>query len=683
MKDCLILLLALTASIGATGAANDTQLPASVPVASASSRDVLTEAGTSRTDGFLKLLRDQLDIKPAERFAAVSKLIDWERLRQEAGNTTEPAVKTERLAYVECWKRLAEAYDFGTMCSRPNVFEGTACALLAGKHKADNRLPYADLGIPKEAACEYLLAEDLPTWATSLRLCAAGVLAGDGNQRGLEVLLEALRADLKKPGVFSPIREALGATWTAEALPLWAKAANDIDPRLRLTVVRQLAQIRTDGATTVLRGLLKDDDREVRTAAAMALMDRDSKDAAPVLLEKVNRELDGKVSSAHANAPICRKLQQWNRPDVPWEKLETILTDKVHANDTEYWQAVEVAGGCLAAGREKVALPFLKTALHGGVEKRRIAWHATTILAANGRLEGVDAIRTYMEVGEQDWIMAQEGLLALAAFVNRPGARPNDRQLALAIAARAFERRDALFQGYVGRGLEVLGEIGALVRVERRAGQPVAVDTLTVPYDQRYGPQPRYLVAEIYRAKLRSVAAAARQEGIPLPPGWLAEYEKAERAVIVGLARGPAEPNGPPADADRQRAAAAALKELGIGSPIRCVSLNVRTPGGWMADTWIYSGGKRTGGPTPFHHMEEKPLADPVALSHVIAQAEKVFRSAVPSRPEIKTNELVYIQIETFDRETKTYQRPRQGQFEDAGLVELDKLLHQHRIGAW
>jgi len=122
-------------------------------------------------------------------------------------------------------------------------------------------------------------------------------------------------------------------------------------------------------------------------------------------------------------------------------------------------------------------------------------------------------------------------------------------------------------------------------------------------------------------------------------------------------------------------------------SPVRYVSLNVRMPGGSSADTKIHSGGKRTGGhmsggPAPFHHMEEKTLGNP-ALSNVIAQAEKVFRSPVPSRPEIGTNDLVYIMIETFDRETKTYQRPRQGKFEDAGLVELDKLLHQHRIGAW
>lgn len=122
-------------------------------------------------------------------------------------------------------------------------------------------------------------------------------------------------------------------------------------------------------------------------------------------------------------------------------------------------------------------------------------------------------------------------------------------------------------------------------------------------------------------------------------------------------------------------------------SPIRYVSLNVRMTGGWSADTKIHSGGKVTGGhmsggPAPFHHMEESALGG-AALSNVIAQAEKVFRSPVPSQPTISTNDLVYIQIETFDRETKTYQRPRQGKYEDAGLVDLDKLLHQHRIGAW
>jgi hypothetical protein len=123
------------------------------------------------------------------------------------------------------------------------------------------------------------------------------------------------------------------------------------------------------------------------------------------------------------------------------------------------------------------------------------------------------------------------------------------------------------------------------------------------------------------------------------------------------------------------------------GSFIQYVSLTVHMAGGWSANTKIHAGGKVTGGhmsggPAPFHHMDEGVLGG-AALSNVIAQAEKVFRSPVPSQPSISTNDLVYITIETFDRETKTYQRPRQGIFADRDLVELDKLLHQHRIGAW
>jgi plasmid stabilization system protein ParE len=63
-------------------------------------------------------------------------------------------------------------------------------------------------------------------------------------------------------------------------------------------------------------------------------------------------------------------------------------------------------------------------------------------------------------------------------------------------------------------------------------------------------------------AKLRSVAVAARQEGITLPPEWLAQYEKAQQADIADLVRGPAQPDGPAANAELQRAAEKALKAL-------------------------------------------------------------------------------------------------------------------------
>ena len=211
----------------------------------------------------------------------VAKAIDWEALRWEAEKVTDPATRTERLAYVEFWKRLADAHDFATRSSMMNAFEWKVCQLLDEKN---------DLGLPKYLACKYLLAEDLPAWAESLRLIAGGVLAGGGERRGMEVLLEAVRAVVeepqKDPRGYGSIGAALGGTWTEKALPLWAEAARDTNAKVRLVVVRNVGAVKSEKAIPILLALLKDDDRDVRTAAAVALMERDVKEAAPVLLER-------------------------------------------------------------------------------------------------------------------------------------------------------------------------------------------------------------------------------------------------------------------------------------------------------------------------------------------------------------------------------------------------------------
>lgn len=544
-------------------------------------------AGTSQSDPFLKLVRSGIDIKPATRSASVAKAIDWQALRQEARKTADPGVRTQRVAYVELWKRLAQAYDYGINCSAPHIFERNACGLLAGRHDPhDQYLPYADLGIPTQPACDYLLAEDLPTWAQSLRPCAAAVLAGEGERRGMVILLEAIRDTINKPRGLDPIYIILPATWTPKALPLWAEVACDADAKVRLVAIRNVAATKSEKAVDILLPLLKDGDREVRIAAAVALMPRDAKDATPVLLDKVRRELDGKVASAAANAPICVKLSQWNVPDVPWEKIEAVLNDQVRREgDVDYWRAIEVAGCCLAAGREKLALPFLKSAMSAGLDildqparlsagnvsgtapspadtrALAFAWHAAKALAINGRLEGVHFIRRYIEVGQNNWTDAYGGLMALAAFLKRPEVKPEDRKLLMAIAAKAVERCDILFQGYPGRAAEALGEMGALVRVEQRAGHIAAVETLAMPYDRRYGCQPGYYcIAAIYQARVRSVAVAANQDGITLPSGWLADYEKEQQAAIAALAQGP--------DGDLRRVASLALEQLNVSSTL-------------------------------------------------------------------------------------------------------------------
>jgi hypothetical protein len=144
--------------------------------------------------------------------------------------------------------------------------------------------------------------------------------------------------------------------------------------------------------------------------------------------------------------------------------------------------------------------------------------------------------------------------MALAAFLNRPGLSRENRRLAMAIAAKAVERRNELFQGYFWRALEALAEMGALARVERDGERLHGKEAIMLPYDRRYGPSPQFMMAQICRAKLRSVVVSAGQEGITLPPEWLVEYRKEQYAAITVLAQA--------SDSDLRHAADAALKDL-------------------------------------------------------------------------------------------------------------------------
>ncbi|MEI7766723.1 MAG: HEAT repeat domain-containing protein [Phycisphaerae bacterium] len=543
-----------------------TTAPATQPVA------------TSHTDTFLKKLRAGIEVKTKGRFEAITGTIPWDELRQEAQTATDPKLVTERLAYVEFWQRLAKTYDFGMQCSRDNVFESEACARLAGTRTANHQLHFTDLGLPRDQACQYLLNEDLPTWAESLRLCAAAVLVGAGDTKAMDILCTKLRRALHElPVQQLPTRsfglpykeDVLVATWTPAALPLWAQVARDPDPKLRLLVVAQIAAIHTEPATTVLLSLLKDDDRAVRNDAALALMHREQKAAAPVLLELVQQQLDGSVQSASMESAVCVKLQQWNIPGVPWDKIEGVLNDAARAKPEDYRMAVIIAGHCLSVGREKVALPFLQKALGPiqdditilnnlvsyKLDEPTIAWQAAKILAGHGRTEGLDLIHKYLQIGQTNWSMAYEGLLAVAASSNRPTADAASRKLAQTIAAVAFERRDVLFSGYFGRLVEALGEMGALVRVEQQNGQITAVETLAVGYGERYTPQKQYQILPIYHAKLRSVVISAQQAGITLTPAWLAQYQQQQRAILTTLSK-------LPDDAATAQNAQAALREL-------------------------------------------------------------------------------------------------------------------------
>lgn len=547
----VVTLLLLGASLAYATPA--TTAPATQPVA------------TSRTDPFLEKLRAKLEVKTKGRFEAITGTIPWDELRQEAQTAADPKLGAERLAYVEFWQRLAKLHDYGMMCSRMNVFESEVCELLAGTNRLPDRLRFADLGLPRTQACAYLINEDLPAWAKSLRLCAAAVLVGAGEAQGMAILKPELRA---KPESFI-LYEVLYATLTPAALPLWVQEARTADPALRRLVVTQIAGIHSEPATKVLLDLLQDDDRAIRHIAALALMEREHKAAAPVLLELVQQKLDGRLEPTLTFASVWVKLQQWNIPGVPWDKIEGVLNETARAKPADYGMAVTIAGHCLSVGREKVALPFLQKALRPiqdeiailnnlvsyKLDEPTIAWQAAKILAGHGRPEGLELIHKYMQVGEKNWSMAYEGLLAVAASSNQPTANAETRKLAQTIAGVAFERRDVLFSGYFWRLVEALGEMGALVRVEQHNGQITAVETLAVPYDQRYTPQKQYQILPIYRAKLRSVVISAQQAGITLTPAWLAQYEAQQRAILTTLSK-------LPDDTATAQNAQAALREL-------------------------------------------------------------------------------------------------------------------------
>ncbi len=518
-------------------------------------------ARARQADRFLQSLPSRLEPKldSKNNWQMIADKIDWEKLRQDA-QTTDPQIQASRLADIEFWQQLAKLHDYGMRCQRMNVFEWLACGLLAGKETPGKGVPEIAGGLSKDQACDYLLATELPTWAKSLRLCAAGVRMSNGDRQGFEILQAAWRSPTTD---HLALNEVLWTTVNAKGLPLFAEAVKDPDPKIRRFLLPYVERVLTERSSAILVSLLNDVDNEVRMAAALALMKRDVREAAPVLLEKVNRELDGKAAAAHACAPICVKLQQWGIAEVPWEKIEAILK----ASNNETGDLLEVAGCCLAARRETVALPFLQKKLltadqyvkkmNGGkkeLSQTTMAWHAALILVANEYPDGVYIIGTYIGNAKDDWGNVCNGLMALATFANRPHVSPEDRQAIQTIAAKAVERGNELFQGYFGRGLEALAEMGALVRVERQGERLVAKTAIELPYDRRYGQTPHFMLAEICRAKEKSLTVAAKQDGIILTPDWLAAYHQEQLAAIAALVHS--------TDPELRNAAINALKEL-------------------------------------------------------------------------------------------------------------------------
>ncbi|MDK1032541.1 MAG: HEAT repeat domain-containing protein, partial [Planctomycetia bacterium] len=495
---------------------------------------------TSHTDEFLKFLRDALAVE-IERSDLLKDKIAWDKISAEAEKTKDPALKKKRLEYVALWKAMAGLHDYGMNCSMPNVFEWKATLLLQGKDVFEpdrsTRWDYARLTFDPRRYRLYLMNEDLPPWAASLRYVAAGVLAGDGDKRGMDILLTAARA-VKPVNAHSHVPKSgeyfwmgAGGAQTEKAVPLWKEVLKDEDIFVRLWAAGNVAVIKTANATQLLVATLKDKDYEVRKVAAKALMARDAREATAVLREILKKELrSDDIFSAVQMVPVCSKLEQWKVAGVPWDIIERYLNDKTMKNDSDCGRAIIIAGVCLSAGREEAAMAFLRKVLSHPNEG--LSLYAARTLVENGKGAGIERLAKYFAEKKDNWGGAHQHLLSLAKFMLHKGAKAGDKTLAMDVARTAFDRRDAMFQGYCFRLFEALGEMGALVQVSKGDGGLRAAEFITLSYSEKYGRRPAFHVEAIYRAKVRSVIVSGQQRGFELPDEWLAEFKKSQIAII-------------------------------------------------------------------------------------------------------------------------------------------------------
>jgi len=124
------------------------------------------------------------------------------------------------------------------------------------------------------------------------------------------------------------------------------------------------------------------------------------------------------------------------------------------------------------------------------------------------------------------------------------------------------------------------------------------------------------------------------------------------------------------------------------GPRIREVRLHVSVENGWSAYFQVHSGGRThgghvSGGDQVLVHMRDGRITEAEVLDEMVKLAEDVYDSNVPTDPVIRTKDLVYIRIETFDGSTKTYQKARKEEFANERLRTLEALLLEHRIGGW
>jgi hypothetical protein len=368
----------------------------------------------------------------------------------------------------------------------------------------------------------------LPAWASSLACVAAGVLAGEGDREAMQVLVEAFRSGGQAHG----FAEAAAGAHTEPALPLWAEVLEDADEAVREWAAGNVAGVESPRAATLLVSCLADASYRVRRRAALSLMARDRRESIPVLREVFERDFVGGVHSALRVAPICCKLQQWQVADVPWPRIESLLDERASRRGIR-WHAIQLAGDCLSAGREQVALPFLKAALKHPEEAT--ALHAARTLLASGSSLGLDRIARHVAAVPEPWLAVWEDLSALAAFLARGAFSRQEWEAAVAIARSAFRRCRA--QGRGDQLLRPLGEMGALYGVQGVGDAVRIAEVVGFPYTLCGNGTSGRAMRAIFQAKVRSVVVSAQHQGIELPPGVLEEFKRSQVAAISTLAR--------------------------------------------------------------------------------------------------------------------------------------------------
>lgn len=501
-------------------------------------------------EAFLKTVWHALAVGKAQHFDAVYDKIDWGALAQGAAKAPDADERARRRRLISLWQVLARLHDFGRMCAAPNVFESKALLLLKGD-AASLRTVRKALGRfeePKDAAFDpapfrrYLATEPLPPWAVSLRVVAAAVIAGEGDREGMRRLVEVFRASLPRDAGGRALQArglptAVVGAHTEAALPLWADVLQDKQEAVRTWAVQNVARVHSERAEPLLIERLADQAYAVRREAALKLMARERRESIPVLQEALRRDLDGGMDAALKAAAVCCALERWGVADVPWPQLEGLLTEAARGDDSAHWRAITLAGHCLSAGRTDVAVPFLKQSLEARHEE--LARHAAHTLLKNGSGLGIEPVALHVATGTEKWSEAYEDLLALAAFLAHGKASSAETTAVRAIARQAWERRRE--RAYAFRIVEALGQMGMLVGVSKAEGGL----TLTTAIDIRYeaaGRRKRIPLVTLVKARLASVAASAKQDGIALPPAFLARCRRDELAALEALTRG-ADPN--------------------------------------------------------------------------------------------------------------------------------------------